>query len=164
MTTITLHTKIRAPIDTVFDLSRSIDLHVKSVPKTKERAISGKTKGLLGPDETVTWQGKHFGLSLKHTSKMVSFEKPFQFTDLMVKGHFTYFVHQHLFKKTDEGILMTDILKYRVPFGWIGRWFDRLFLKKHMLQFLTQRNRTIKREAERSSLSEEIQYLESITY
>ncbi|MFM7563387.1 MAG: cell division protein, partial [Planctomycetota bacterium] len=41
MPIITLTTAIAAPIETVFDLSRSIDLHIASTAQTNERAVAG---------------------------------------------------------------------------------------------------------------------------
>ncbi|GAB5401286.1 MAG: hypothetical protein Aureis2KO_28710 [Aureisphaera sp.] len=152
MTTIVLHTPIKASLDEVFDLSRSIDLHLESAHKSNEKVIGGKSSGLLGPDETVTWQGRHLGLLLSHTSKIISYEKPFHFTDIMVKGNFTYFVHQHFFRKKGSHIEMIDVLKYRVPFGYLGRCLDRWLLKNHLTKFLSQRNAFIKRQAEQKAL------------
>ena len=48
MPLIELHTEVAAPIERVFDLSRSIDLHVASTAHTGEAAIAGVTSGLLG--------------------------------------------------------------------------------------------------------------------
>jgi hypothetical protein len=59
MTKIHLTTFIAAPIDRVFDLSRSIDLHKISTAHTNEEAIAGTTTGLIKFNETVTWQAKH---------------------------------------------------------------------------------------------------------
>jgi hypothetical protein len=47
MATIILDTIINAPIEKVFDLSRNIDLHIESTKQTGERAIAGRTSGLL---------------------------------------------------------------------------------------------------------------------
>ena len=47
MPAITLTTQVNAPIETVFDLSRSIDLHVESTYQTNEKAIAGCTSGLI---------------------------------------------------------------------------------------------------------------------
>ena len=47
MTTIKLTTEITAPIQTVFDLNRNIDIHTKSTAKSKETAIAGRTSGLI---------------------------------------------------------------------------------------------------------------------
>ena len=40
MPTITLTTIIKAPIENVFDLARSIDLHQHSMQHTKEKAVA----------------------------------------------------------------------------------------------------------------------------
>lgn len=47
MATIYLETLIKADIHTVFDLARDIDLHQKSTRKTNEKAIAGRTSGLI---------------------------------------------------------------------------------------------------------------------
>ena len=51
MPLLVLSTRVCAPIEIVFDLARSIDLHVESTAKTNERPIAGRTQGL---SETVT--------------------------------------------------------------------------------------------------------------
>lgn len=63
MPKIELTTEINAPIEICFDLSRSIDLHQLSTAKTNEKAIKGVTAGLIGPDESVTWEAVHFALN-----------------------------------------------------------------------------------------------------
>ena len=150
MTTIKLYTEINASIDKVFDLSRSIDFHLQSASKTQEQAIAGRTTGLISHGETVTWRGKHFGIFLKHTSKIVDYERPTQFTDVMIKGHFVYFGHQHFFTAENGQTTMTDVLRYRTPFGVFGKIFDYFFLKKHLTKFLKTRNAAIKQAAEPS--------------
>jgi ligand-binding SRPBCC domain-containing protein len=62
----------------------------------------------------------------------------------MVKGCFKTFKHQHLFHKTSSGTEMIDILEYETPYGVLGKLFDNLVLKKHLTQFLTARNQSIK--------------------
>ena len=54
MAIIELTTDINAPIGRVFDLARSIDLHMNSTSKTGERAVAGVTSGLIGAGEQVT--------------------------------------------------------------------------------------------------------------
>ena len=59
MPVIELATSIAAPIDRVFDLARSIDLHTNSTSGTGERAVAGVTSGLIGPEQEVTWRARH---------------------------------------------------------------------------------------------------------
>ena len=142
-------TEINAEIQLVFDLSRSIDLHLISTEKTKEKAIAGKTKGLIELGEQVTWQATHFGLRQKFTSKIIEFQPPLLFVDQMQKGIFKSFRHEHHFKViSEEKTLVKDILAYEVPLKILGKLADFLFLKKYLKDFLTERNRIIKAYAE----------------
>jgi len=149
MTTIQLSTVIQAPLENVFDAARNIDLHMNSAKKTKEKAIAGRTSGLIDLYETVTWKGKHFGMYLTHQSKITSLKYPTYFIDEMISGHFKKFKHQHVFKETSTGTEMIDILEYNTPYGFLGNIFDRLILKKHLTTFLTSRNQFIKIETEK---------------
>jgi len=152
MTTINLHTKIKAPIKDVFNLSRDISFHLKSAKQTKEQAIAGTTSGLINLNETVTWRGKHFGVWLTHTSKITKLEAPHKFVDVMIKGHFTYFVHQHIYKYQNGVTHVQDILTYKVPYGIVGCIFDTLLLKNHLTSFLKTRNQALKISAEKNAL------------
>ena len=94
MVRLELLTTIAAPIERVLDLSRSIDLHMASTDWTGERAIAGVTSGLIGPDQEVTWQGRHFGISITHTSRITKYEFPNYFQDCVVHGSFRRFCHE----------------------------------------------------------------------
>ena len=148
MPTIKLTTFIESSLEIVFDLSRSIDLHKISTQKTDEEAIAGVTTGLIGLDEWVTWRAKHFGMYQKLTSKITTFDRPYSFTDEMVKGIFKSFKHQHNFKKTGNRVEMTDIFEYKSPFGIFGKLADTLFLESYMKNLLEERNQVIKEFAE----------------
>lgn len=148
MPTIILETKIKANINIVFDLSRSIDLHKISTEHTNEMAIDGKTSGLIGLDEWVTWKAKHFGVYQKLTSKITEFKRADFFTDEMIDGAFESFRHQHLFTEINGGTIMMDLFEYKSPLGILGKLADKLFLKKYMTNLLEKRNCTIKDFAE----------------
>ena len=148
MPKIELKTEIKAEKEIVFDLSRSIDLHKISTEQTKEEAIKGKTSGLIGKGEWVTWRAKHFGFYQTLTSKIVEFERPEYFVDEMEKGAFKSFRHQHYFTKSDFGTLMIDYFEYKSPLGFLGNLADSLFLEKYMKKLLEKRNQTIKEFAE----------------
>ncbi|MBK1897238.1 SRPBCC family protein [Chryseobacterium paridis] len=148
MSRIYLETIIKADIHIVFDLARDIDLHQRSTFKSQEKAIAGHTSGLIGLNETVTWRAKHLGFDQTHTSKIISMERPSEFTDIMLKGTFASFRHQHIFKKDDKNTIMIDILEFESPLGIVGKLFNRVFLKNYLTRFLLERNRIIKKTAE----------------
>lgn len=148
MPVIRLSTDISAPVAVVFDLSRSIDLHKLSTAHTKEEAIAGKTSGLIGMGESVTWRAKHFGITQCLTSKITAINRPFNFTDEMVSGAFKGFRHDHIFRTQDGHVVMEDVFSYTSPFGIFGKIADMLFLKTYMKKLLQTRNTMVKAFAE----------------
>ena len=149
MTTIQLTTRINAPIELIFDLSRNIDVHQQSTAKSNETAIDGITSGLINLNETVTWRGKHFGVYLKHKSLISAMEIPTYFVDEMLEGKFKSFKHQHTFIQKKGFVIMEDNIQYETPYGIFGEIFDLLILKKHLTKFISERNSFIKTLAEK---------------
>ena len=152
MPKIELHTEIDAPIERVFDLARSIDLHMLSTSHTNEKAIAGKTSGLIGLGEWVTWRAKHLGFYQSITSKITAFQAPNYFSDEMVSGIFKSFKHEHLFKENNGITIMTDVFDYVAPYGILGNLADVIFLKRYMTSFLMNKNSKLKEVAELNSL------------
>ncbi|MCJ7932543.1 MAG: SRPBCC family protein [Chryseobacterium sp.] len=150
MSAIYLETLINAGIQRVFDSARDIELHQKSTSKTHEKAIAGRTSGLIEENETVTWRAKHLGIYQNLMTKIISMEKPYQFTVVMLKGAFQSMHHQHLFKETEGKTLMIDIFEFESPLGIIGKLFNTVFLTHYLRTFLLERNEPIKVAAESS--------------
>ena len=148
MTTIIITTKIKAPIESVFDTARNIDIHQLSAIKSNEKAIDGKTSGLIELNETVTWSGKHFGLNLMHKSKITQFKFPTYFVDEMEEGHFKSFKHEHFFQTEKNYTVMIDRLDYETPYGFLGIIFDKIILKNHLTNFIIHRNLVLKEISE----------------
>jgi ligand-binding SRPBCC domain-containing protein len=148
MPKIELLTVINAPIEKVFDLARSIDLHMESTKQTGEQAIAGRTSGLIELGQTVTWRAKHFGIWQNLTSKIIEFDRPNFFSDEMVEGAFKSFRHEHHFTKADRHTVMKEVFVFNSPFGFLGSLLNRLALTLYMTKLLKERNRVIKEVAE----------------
>ncbi|MBV8254807.1 MAG: SRPBCC family protein [Chitinophaga sp.] len=148
MPTIHLTTVIHAPLERVFDLSRSITLHKKSMEHTKEEPIKGRTTGLIIKGESVTWQAKHLGKLRQLTTKITAMDMNQHFCDEMEAGDFTFLKHDHYFKEIGNGTVMIDMMEFGTPYGWIGRMVERFYLVKYMTKLLCHRNDTIKEYAE----------------
>jgi len=148
MPTIRLETLINADIQTCFDLSRSVDLHLESTKHTGETVIAGRTSGLIEFGETVTWRARHFGIRQTLTSKITVMQPPFLFVDEMLRGAFKSFRHEHHFNQLKGATLMTDIFIFEAPLGLLGAIANRLFLTSYMRDLLIKRNGMIKAHAE----------------
>lgn len=151
MPLITLQTLINADINTCFDLSRDIDFHQESLKHSNERAIAGRTSGLIELGESVTWEAKHFGITQRLTSKITEFNRPYYFVDEMVSGAFESFKHEHIFEKTQDGTLMIDKFHFKSPYGLLGAFVNILFLKRYMRSLLSIRNSFLKSAAEKKA-------------
>jgi ligand-binding SRPBCC domain-containing protein len=148
MPTIHITTKIKAPIEKVFDLSRNLDLHKISTGNSKEEAIGGVTSGLINLGEEVTWRATHLGIRQKLTSGITKMERPFHFQDQMKKGRFKKMFHDHIFKQEGEYTIMKDVFFFESPLGIIGTLFNKIYLTGYMRSLLEERNRVIKEYAE----------------
>lgn len=148
MPILALTTVIRAPIARCFDLARSVELHTLSTRTTDEQAVAGRTRGLLGPGEHVTWRARHFGVRQHLTSRITIFDPPHRFRDTMVRGAFARFDHDHLFTAEGDVTTMRDVFDYTSPLGPLGRLADVLFLAAYMRRFLAARNTILQRVAE----------------
>jgi len=149
MPTIEIVTHIAAPVDRVFDLARSIDLHTASTSRTAERAVAGVTFGLIGLGQEVTWRARHFGVWQSLTVRITEFARPNHFADRMLRGAFRSMEHHHYFEPTaNGGAKMRDVFSFESPLGIFGRIANALFLTRYMTSFLIERNRVLKATAE----------------
>jgi len=154
---------IAAPIERCFDAARDLDLHTKSMAHTNERAVAGRTSGLIELGEEVTWRARHLGVTQHFTSKITAFDRPRHFRDEMQRGAFRSFVHDHWFEVEDRqsclsgqagvpvlhhGTKMIDALEFSAPLGLLGRIAEKLFLRRYMTRLLTDRARVIREFAE----------------
>jgi ligand-binding SRPBCC domain-containing protein len=144
MAVITILTMIRATPERCFDASRDLDLHLKSMVRTGERAVGGRTSGLIELGEQVTWEARHFGIRQWMTSKITAYDRPRYFQDSMLRGAFRSFVHDHYFEPCAEGTMMKDVLTFHSPLGFIGAIVDRLMMSRYLTKLLTMRNEAVR--------------------
>ena len=148
MPTIHLTTFIAAPRERVFDLSRSIDIHRKSMSRYQEAAVAGITTGLINMGETVTWRAKHLWKTRFLKSRITAMSRPDSFTDEQVTGDFKNLKHEHYFKAVENGTIVIDLFNFETPYGKAGVLLNKLHLVNYLKKLLEQRNETIRQYAE----------------
>ncbi len=148
MPTIHLTTFIKAPAHIVFDLTRHIGLCKEAMSAFRQEAIGGARVGLIEPDDTVTWQARHFFKNRVLRVKVAEMKKPEIFIDEQAKGDFKMMRHERHFKTCNNGTILIDLFHFESPYGFIGQWFNSLYLTQYVRRLLEQRNKTIKECAE----------------
>ncbi len=144
MPRIHLVTDVAADIETVFDLSVDVDVHMASSAPSNERAVRGVTHGPMTLGDTVTWQAVHFGIPWRVTSRITAYDRPHGFTDEMRPWPFRRWRHVHRFEAMPDGgpgTRMTDDVDYAAP-------LPLPFLHGYMTRLLQARNDHIRRVAE----------------
>lgn len=149
MADIRIETFVAAPPERVFDLARDLDFHQRSMAHTGERAIGGRTSGLIEEGEEVEWEASDLGFTWRLRSRITAMDRPREFTDEQVSGPFVRYRHTHTFVARDGGTLMIDDWRHTAPLGPLGALADALFLERHMRRTLELRAAAINAEAER---------------
>jgi hypothetical protein len=144
-------TLIGAPIDRVFDLSRSVEVHLLANVHDNEQAlaIGGVTTGLVDLGQQVTWRAKHFGFWHNLTSEFTAMEPPAYFQVTMVKGIFRFMQADHRLRSLPSGVTeLKDIFAIAAPLPILGPIAEELFLRRYMVAVSRERNAVIKQLAE----------------
>jgi len=149
MTRIVIETRIRAPIELCFDLARDVNAHKESAAFSFERVVPpGRTEGLLELGDLVAFEGRHFGIKQRFVARITTLDRPRRFDDEMIQGSFKWLRHFHEFSAYDDLTVMRDTLEWEPPLGLLGGLADVLFLRRHMLWFVSTKQNGLKRMAE----------------
>ena len=84
-----------------------------------------------------------FGIKLRWMTEITHVKEKEYFVDEQRFGPYALWHHQHHFKQVEGGIMMTDIVNYAIPYGFIGRIANSLFVKKKLKNVFSFREATI---------------------
>jgi ligand-binding SRPBCC domain-containing protein len=136
---------IYAPIERCFLLSTNIGLVERTLGM---RPVGGKTSGMVEDGDRVVWSGWKFGVPQRHESLITRYEQPTFFQDTMGRGRFKQFQHDHQFFEVDGHTLLTDKVRFSLPFGRLGKVFARKVMVPHICELLGRRMMLLKQVAE----------------
>ena len=74
---------------------------------------------------------KLYGLPVTWKTLIESFDSPTSFVDTQIEGPYRLWHHTHTFEDTEDGgTLMRDIVRYRLPFGPLGKLTHAVMIKR----------------------------------
>ncbi len=79
------------------------------------------------------------GLSLSWTTEIRIWDPPHPFVDLQRKGPYRLWHHTHRFEPSNGGTKMTDVVRYRLPFGVLGRLVRATFVDRDVEKIFNYR-------------------------
>lgn len=65
------------------------------------------------------------------------------FVDEQRVGPYSIWHHEHQLKEIDGGVLMTDLITYQPPMGFLGAIANQLFIKKQLHQIFDYRRQAV---------------------
>jgi ligand-binding SRPBCC domain-containing protein len=91
------------------------------------------------PGQIIAYKVKPLaGIGVSWVTEITHLEKEKMFVDEQRKGPYKLWHHQHHFKSIEGGTEMTDIVHYRLPFGFIGN-IAHPIVKKKLVEIFTYR-------------------------
>lgn len=84
------------------------------------------------------------GIKVYWMTEITHVEENVFFVDNQRFGPYTLWHHQHHFKRVENGIEMTDIVHYKLPFWWLGDIAHKIFVKKKLEKIFDFRYKKIK--------------------
>ncbi len=79
----------------------------------------------------------HLGpLRFDWTIEIIEYSPPRQFTDTQREGPFQHYTHTHAFESSDNGTLLTDVVKYELPPGSFSELASRIGLEERIIDVL----------------------------
>jgi len=86
------------------------------------------------------------GLKLDWVTEITHVEKNRFFVDEQRIGPYRLWHHQHHLHPVEDGVLMTDIVTYKPPFGVLGALANRLVIRKKLREIFDYRRLAVDRE------------------
>lgn len=76
------------------------------------------------------------------------------FIDVQLHGPYKLWHHLHHFTKTENGVLMVDVVHYALPFSFLGTMVHSLFVRKKLEHIFSFRRKMLSDFFQSSSLAE----------
>ncbi len=142
-----LHTKqlLRIGLDEAWAFfSSPMNLSAITPPSMNFRILSGFEEGVTREGMLICYKvSPLFGIPLTWVTKIVEVQDNQQFTDIQLKGPYAEWIHTHRFRAVSGGVEMIDDLKYKLPFGILGRFAHWLFVRRQIENIFNYRYRAL---------------------
>jgi ligand-binding SRPBCC domain-containing protein len=103
----------------------------KITPKEMNFVITSRVPDHIYPGLIITYKvSPVFNIPMTWVTEITQAMEPLYFVDEQRSGPYSIWHHEHHFEEVDGGVMMTDKLLYKVPFGVFGNLLDVLLIQK----------------------------------
>lgn len=141
---------INCPVKKAFEFHSDTNNLIKITPDFIKVDIL-KIDLPLKKDSTIILSIRQFGiLKTKWRIRISDFEPYNLITDTQEEGPFSKWIHSHCFEDMRGKTLMTDKIKYELPFGILGKAANSFLIKRIIEKQFIFRHKTTKELLEKS--------------
>lgn len=135
---------VPASLDVVWDFFSSPENLSKITPPSMGFIITSPPQNQMYAGMFISYKvSPLLGIKLNWVTEITQVEKLKFFVDEQRLGPYSIWHHEHHFKAVEGGVEMHDILHYLVPFGFIGRIADALFVHSKVKEIFAFREKNI---------------------
>ena len=62
------------------------------------------------------------GIPLSWKTGITAWDPPHRFVDEQIRGPYRLWIHEHIFEEDGDGTVVSDHVRYAVPFGTLANW------------------------------------------
>ncbi len=131
------------PIETVFDFFAEAKNLESITPPLLNFAIEKMSTSEIQEGTLIDYKLKVHGVPLGWKTLIREWKPPFQFIDEQLKGPYVQWIHLHQFERLGEGTLMTDLVRYRLPLGVLGKLVAGSFVRSDVEKIFSYRRQRV---------------------
>lgn len=83
------------------------------------------------------------GITVNWLTEITHVRSPYYFVDEQRVGPYSLWHHQHHFREVDEGVEMTDEVNYAIPYAFLGRLANEMFVRHQLMRIFNYRAQTL---------------------
>ena len=134
---------IPRPLEEVFSFfSDARNLEALTPPWLGFRILSTSSPSVVAGTE-IRYRLRLHGLPIFWTTEILRWQAPHRFVDLQRSGPYKLWHHTHRFEAHGDRTRMTDVVRYRLPFGFLGQIVHALKVRSDVRRIFDYRRRRI---------------------
>lgn len=131
------------PVSEVFPFFASETNLERITPPSLSFRVIGKSTSEIGAGTLIDYRLSLHGIPFRWRTLIERWEPGRCFVDTQLKGPYKLWHHTHTFEEKDGGTLMTDVVRFEVPFAWLTQWLVGGFVRKEVEGIFAYRRQII---------------------
>jgi ligand-binding SRPBCC domain-containing protein len=138
---------IKGSIEEVWDFISSPENLKEITPDYMGFEItSGNLSEKMYPGMIISYKVKPLlGIKMLWVTEITHVEEKRYFVDEQRIGPYSIWHHQHFIEPAGQGVLMTDIVSYKPPLGFLGALANTIFIGKRLDNIFTYREKKLEK-------------------